>query len=169
MFPPLLLAGTRRIRVGDDTRVESFVSLSVAREGSIEIGSHCELRSFARLDADVGRIAIGDGSSVNPFCLLSGFGGLRIGSNVRIASHCVILSSTHQYGDVGLAIHVQGVAPKETAIGDDGWLGAHAVVVGGVSIGSHSIIGAGAVVLEDIPPYAVAAGVPARVIRMRSQ
>jgi len=57
---------------------------------------------------------------------------------------------------------------KPTVIGDDVWIGAHSIVVGGVRIGSHSIIGAGAVVLGDIPAFAVAAGVPARVIRLRN-
>ncbi len=168
MFPPLLLAGTRRIRLGDDTRVESFVSLSVAREGSIDIGSNCELRSFACLEADTGRIVLGDGCSVNPFCSLNGYGGLQIGSDVRIASHSVILSSTHRFDDIDTPIRSQGMEAKPTVIGDDVWIGAHSIVVGGVRIGSHSIIGAGAVVLGDIPAFAVAAGVPARVIRLRN-
>jgi len=55
----------------------------------------------------------------------------------------------------------------ETVIGDDVWIGSHCVIVGGARIGSHSIIGAGSVVLGDIPAYAIAAGVPARVVRMR--
>lgn len=167
LVPPLLLSGARRIRLGDDCRIEAFSALSTVGDGRIEIGSGCEVRSFARLEADVGYILIGDRSSVNPFCLLSGFGGLRIGNHVRIASHCVILSSTHRHDDASIPIHVQGVERKETVIGDDVWIGSHAVIVGGVTIGSHSIVGAGAVVTGDIPPHSVAAGVPARVIRMR--
>ena len=168
LFPPLLLAGAGRMRLGDDVRVESFVTLSVSRGGRLEIGSRCELRSFARLEAAVGHIVLGDDCSVNPFCLLSGHGGLRLGNNVLIAAHTVILSSTHRFEDLDVPIRSQGVSVRETVIGDDVWLGAHTVVAGGVRIGSHSIIGAGAVVLEDIPPFAVAAGVPARVIRMRT-
>jgi virginiamycin A acetyltransferase len=54
-----------------------------------------------------------------------------------------------------------------TSIGNDAWVGANAVVVAGVSIGHGAVIGAGAVVNADIPPYAIAVGVPARVKRMR--
>jgi acetyltransferase-like isoleucine patch superfamily enzyme len=166
-MPPLLLSGARRIRLGDGCRIESFSALSTVGNGRIEIGSGSEVRSFARLEADVGYIVIGDQSSVNPFSLLSGFGGLRIGNQVRIASHCVILSSTHLHHDAGIPIYEQGVEQKETVIGDDVWIGSHAVIVGGVTIGAHSIVGAGAVVTGDIPPYTVAAGIPARVIRTR--
>jgi acetyltransferase-like isoleucine patch superfamily enzyme len=168
VFPPLLISGAGRIRLGDDARVEQFASLSAAREGRIVIGSRCELGSFARLDADVGFIEVGDDCSVNPFCLLNGFGGLTIGSKVRIASHCVILSSAHKHDDPNLPIQAQGIVGHGTEIGDDVWFGAHVVVVGGVRVGSHSIIGAGAVVLDDVPEFAVVAGVPARLIRMRT-
>jgi acetyltransferase-like isoleucine patch superfamily enzyme len=169
MFPPLLISGANRIELGDDTRVESFVALTVSPGGRIQIGSGCELRSFARLEADTGFIVIGNNCSVNPFCLLSGYGGLQIGNDVRIASHCVVLSSTHRYDDATLPIQAQGVVREGTEIGDDVWLGSHVVVVAGVRIGAHSIIGAGAVVLDEIPPFAVAAGVPARVVRMRTE
>lgn len=168
LFPPLLLTGARRVRLGDDARVESFVTLSAGPTARIEIGSNCELRSFARLEADEGHIVLGNSCSVNPFSSLNGYGGLRIGHDVRIASHVVILSSSHRHDDSSVDIRSQGVTAAPTEIGDDVWIGAHAVINAGVKIGAHSIIGAGAIVVDDIPAYAVAAGVPARVIRMRN-
>ena len=167
IFPPLLLSGARRIHVGNDTRIEAYVALTVAPEGRIDVGSECELRSFARLDADTGHITLGDRCSVNSFCLLDGYGGLSIGDDVRIASNSVILSSSHRHDQVDVSIHSQGVERRPTVIENDVWIGAHVVVTGGVRIGAHSIIGAGAVVLKDIPPRSVAAGVPARVVRSR--
>lgn len=153
---------------GDDLWMEGFVSLSARSGGRIEAGSSCEFRSFARLEADVGHIVMGNRCSVNPFSLLNGYGGLRIGNDVRVASHCVILSSSHRYEDAAIAVQAQGVSARPTQIEDDVWIGAHAVIVGGVCVGAHSIIGAGAVVVTDIPPYSIAAGVPARVIRVRN-
>lgn len=167
-FAPLLTRGASRIELGDDVYVEAFASLSAARGGSLRIGSEVEIGSFARVDADTGSITIGDRSSVNAFCLINGYGHVRIGDGVRIASHCVILSSTHVFNDAALPIEAQGVTREATMIGDDVWLGAHVVVVGGVEIGAHSVIGAGSVVRADVPPWSVAAGAPARVIRSRN-
>ncbi len=168
LSPPLLLRGARRIRMGDDVRTEGFAWLSARGRGRIDVGDRCEIGCFARLEADTGHIAIGDDSSVNAFCLLNGFGGLDIGRQVRIASHTVILSSSHVHDDPTRAIHEQGIRATRTVIGDDVWIGAHVVIRGGVTVGSHSVVAAGAVVLEDVPEYAVVGGVPARTIRMRA-
>jgi acetyltransferase-like isoleucine patch superfamily enzyme len=167
IFPPLLISGGRRIAIGDDARIESYVALSAGAGGRITIGARCELRPFAQLEADTGFIEIGDGCSVNQFCVLNGFGGITIGQGVRMAAHTVVLSSSHQFDDSAAAIHAQGVTARRTIIGDDVWIGAHVVVLGGVHIGAHSVIGAGAVVRDDIPEFAVAAGIPARVVRDR--
>jgi acetyltransferase-like isoleucine patch superfamily enzyme len=169
LFPPIFVSGGRRIRIGDDAHIESFVAMSVGRGGCLEIGSHCELRAFARLEADVGSIVLGNRCSVNPFCVFNGFGGISIGDDVRIASHTVILSSSHRHDDPTVPIHAQGTIPQETVIGNDVWIGAHSVILGGVRIGSHSIVAAGAVVTADVPHYSVVAGVPARVIRSRAE
>lgn len=168
LFAPLLIHGARGIEIGDDARIEAFALLSTEAGGRLTIGNRFEMAAFARVEADIGYISIGDRSSVNSFCTINGFGGVRIGNGVRIASHCVILSSTHNFADPDVAIEAQGVTAKITVIGDDVWIGAHSVVVGGVEIGPHSVIGAGSIVLNDIPPYSIAAGAPARVVRTRN-
>lgn len=166
-MPPLMLAGARRTRLGDRVILEQFVGLS-ASGGQITIGDDCELRCFARLEAHDGEIRLGNRSSVNPFCLLSGFGGLDIGADVRIGSHCVILSSTHRFGDHRRTIREQGVERQRTVIEDDVWLGTGVTVLGGVSIGRGSVVAAGAVVTKAVPAMSIVAGVPARVIRQRT-
>lgn len=167
IFPPLRITGASRISVGDDARIEHYVTLSAGVGGRIVIGARCELRPFAQLEADQGFIEIGDSCSLNQFCVLNGLGGLTLGNGVRMAAHTVVLSSTHRIDDPGAPIHAQGMEPLRTIIGDDVWIGAHVVILGGIRIGAHSVIGAGAVVRDDIPEYAIAAGVPARVIRTR--
>jgi acetyltransferase-like isoleucine patch superfamily enzyme len=167
--PPLRLAGARRIRIGDEAWIDSHATLAAGARGGIEIGRRVEIRSHSCLEADDGRISLGDRCSVNSFCLLNGFGGLEIGDDVRIASHVVILSSRQRDEDSAMTIHSQGVEGLKTIIGSDVWIGAHAVIRGGVTVGAHSIVGAGAVVTRDVPPFAVVAGVPARVIRMRDR
>jgi galactoside O-acetyltransferase len=65
-------------------------------------------------------------------------------------------------------MNLQGVTPEEVKNGVDVWLGARVVVLSGVEIGERSVIGAGSVVSTSIPPYSVAVGVPARIIRQRT-
>ena len=165
--PPLMLRGAGRIQIGHQVLLEQFAGLSVVSGGEITIGDACELRSFCRVEAHGGFVRLGARSSVNPFVLLAGHGGLTIGSDVRIASHCVILTSTHRYESADTPIREQGITSQPTTIGDDVWFGSGCTVLGGVTIGRGSIVGAGSIVTRDIPPNSIAMGAPARVVRSR--
>lgn len=80
----------------------------------------------------------------------------------------VIYSSMHAYDDLNIPIMMQGAKEiKPVTIGNDVWVGLRAVIMPGVKIGNHVIIGSGAVVTHDVPDYAVVGGVPAKVIRYR--
>jgi acetyltransferase-like isoleucine patch superfamily enzyme len=164
----ILVRGGKRIRFGDHSLVELLVNLNT-EPGSkgITIGAGCEIKKFSTLDASTGYIEIGQYSSINSFCSVSGHGGLKIGSSVRIASHVVILSSSHNFDDINSSILSQGVSGSKTEVGDDVWIGSHVIVLGGVTIGSHSIIAAGSVVTKDVPEYSIVGGVPAKLIRQR--
>lgn len=95
--------------------------------------------------------------------------GGSIGDHVMVAPHVAILNDSHTYSDLNVPMILQPMTVKRNpSIGDDVWLGRNVVVMPGVSIGSGSIIGAGAVVTKDIPPNSIAVGVPAKVIRKRS-
>lgn len=165
--PPLLIEGARRVSVGARTLVEQYVGMTVVEEGTIEIGEECELRCFSRLEAHDGFIRMGNHSSINPFTLLSGYGGLTIGDDVRIGSHCAILSSTHRFESADVTIREQGSERIATTIENNVWMGHGCTVLGGVTIGRGAIVGAGAVVTKDVPPNGIVAGVPAKVIGMR--
>lgn len=90
---------------------------------------------------------------------------MKIGNRVMIGSHTAITSVTHDY----LADVMYGtVVTKRVIINDDVWIGAHAVILPGVSIGEGAVVGAGCIVSKDVPPYAVVTGIPGRVIRFRS-
>lgn len=167
IMPPLLVEGARRIHIGSRTSIEQFAGFTVSPGGEIRVGDDSEIRCFARLEAHDGFIRIGARCGVNPFTLLSGYGGVTIGDDVRIGSHCAILSSTHRFDSVAATIREQGVTRQETVIEADVWLGHGCTVLGGVRIGTGSIIGAGAVVTKDIPPRSIAAGVPARIVGER--
>jgi acetyltransferase-like isoleucine patch superfamily enzyme len=154
------------VRVGAGTKIALTARLKPGR-GTIEIGARCNIKPNVMLLAHDGRIRLGDHVSVNPFSVLYGAGGLTIGSNVLIAPHVVIVPANHRFEDPDVPIRSQGESRRGIAIGDDVWIGAGARVLDGVTIGSGSIVAAGAVVTRDVRPYSVVAGVPAREIRMR--
>lgn len=101
---------------------------------------------------------------VGRYCSL---GGVVLGDDVLIASHVSIVNGGRQHGfdRLDVPIRNQHGVFKPVSIGCDTWIGEHATVL--ADVGSHCVIGAGSVVTEPIPDFAVAAGVPARVIRYR--
>lgn len=128
------------------------------------MGHDCEVHDFAMILTYGGHITIGDHCSVNPFTILYGHGGLRIGSGVRIAAHTVIIPANHVSGDDEQPLYLRGVVAQGIEIGDYAWIGAGCRILDGVRIGRHAVIGAGSVVTSSIPDNATAVGVPARIV-----
>jgi acetyltransferase-like isoleucine patch superfamily enzyme len=162
----------KNICIGAGTRVEDNVFMRCgvhSRDSSehIQIGERCRIWHGVELHSWGGNIRIGNRSSLNPYCILYGHGGLEIGSHVRIATHVVIVAANHKFDRIGMTITDQGVSAKGIVIEDDVWIGAGAIILDGVRIAGGAVIAAGAVISRDVPPNAVVAGVPARVIRFR--
>lgn len=112
------------------------------------------------------RLTLGSNVSIHPMCYLDATGGLFIGSDVSIAHGATVMTSTHVYASLDQRTRDRAEL-RATRIGDDVWIGAGARILGGVTIGDHVVVGAQSVVTESIPPGAVVAGVPARVIGQR--
>ena len=115
------------------------------------------------LAAYSGRIDIARWVFVGPYTVVYGHGGVSIGEGTLIAMHCRIVSSNHTIAPFGTPIRSQPDVPLPVKIGRDVWLGAGVTVLGGVTIGDGCIVGAGAVVTKDLPPGAIAHGIPAAV------
>ena len=102
--------------------------------------------------------------------LFRSLGDVEIGDDVIMAPDVVVLSSNHNTEDSIVPMNRQGQqASQPVHIGNDVWIGTRAILLPGVYIGEHSIIGAGSVVTKDVPAYAVVGGNPAKVIRFRTQ
>jgi acetyltransferase-like isoleucine patch superfamily enzyme len=114
-------------------------------------------------------IRAGANLRINSGAFIDARGGLTIGNDVLIGPNVVIVTSQHQWDDPTLPIVAQGHREAPVRIGDDVWIGGNAVVTPGVTIGTGSVVGAGAVVTADVPPYTIVGGVPARVIGHRPQ
>jgi galactoside O-acetyltransferase len=140
------ISGARNITLGGEIYLVEGVSLR-AENGQLQIGSRFAANGGSKVIADHGRISIG--------------AGVMLGPNV------VIRASDHCSARVDVPIWEQGQTGGEIVIGDDVWIGANSVIVSGVKIGQHVIVAAGAVVTRDVPDYAIVAGVPAKVVRIR--
>jgi maltose O-acetyltransferase len=115
-------------------------------------------------------ISIGDNSGIGKNAYISNIGGggeLSIGDNVMMGPEVVILTKEHNYQDISIPMNLQGSISSKVIIEDDVWIGIRAIILPGVTVGRGSIVGAGAVVTKDIPPYSIVGGVPARIIKSR--
>lgn len=110
---------------------------------------------------------IGNDSHIAPMSVINAEGGVEIGNCVAIGPNVTIYSVEHSFADTSKRIINQKRIYRKISIEDDVYIGANCFIRGGVRIGKGSVIGAGAVVVKDIPPYSVAMGIPARVIRKR--
>lgn len=108
------------------------------------------------------RVTIGQDCSLNPYVVLAG--RVTIGDGVRIASFAALYGFNHRFDDLETPIWLQPLDEQGIVVGDDVWIGTHAVICDGVAVGSHAIVAAGAVVTRAVPDWAIVAGVPARVI-----
>jgi acetyltransferase-like isoleucine patch superfamily enzyme len=142
--------------------------LRVPRGGSIRIGRHCEIHPYAMLSTEGGEIQFGDYCTVNPFTIVYGCGGVVIGNGVRIAAHVVIIPESHNRSTDAVPLHRAGTTRRGIRIEDHVWIGAGAKILDGITIGRHCVIGAGSVVNRSLPPYAIAVGAPARIVRIGS-
>jgi acetyltransferase-like isoleucine patch superfamily enzyme len=113
------------------------------------------------------KIVIGSGTYINRNTFLDATLSLNIGERCGIGPGCYI--TDHDHGqDLNLPPLEQPMISKPTKIGDEVWIGANVTILKGVTIGDRAIIGAGSVVTKDIPAGTIAVGVPARVIKYRS-
>ena len=128
-----------------------------------QLGRQSVIESFSCVNNAVGDVIIGDHTRIGLHNTI--IGPVTIGSHVNLAQGVVLTALDHNFNDPNHTIDTQGVTTRPIIIDDDVWIGANVTVTSGVSIGAHSVIGAGSVVTHDIPAGSVAAGIPAKVMR----
>jgi acetyltransferase-like isoleucine patch superfamily enzyme len=155
----------RGARIGAKTSIGTRV---VTRNASlIHLGFRVEVEHDVFFKVISGTLIIGDYTFIGRGCELDITQSVVIGSHTLIAPNVFITDHAHNHARAQL-LDEQGNRMAPVVIGNDAWIGAHAVVLAGVTIGDGAIVGAGAVVTKDVAPYAIVAGVPARVIGSRS-
>lgn len=127
------------------------------------LGDYSVVESFACINNAVGDVIIGNHTRIGLHNTI--IGPVSIGSHVNLAQGITITALNHNFDDSEKRIDQQGISTKEVVLEDDIWVGANAVILPGVTIGTHAVVAAGAIVTKDVPPHSLVAGVPAKVIR----
>jgi acetyltransferase-like isoleucine patch superfamily enzyme len=134
---------------------------TIGRGSGIHLG--CYLWFYSPGQVRRGGLVIGEHSRVNRDCTLDVRGGVRIGDNVSISPEVMILTAAHGVEDPEFRVETRPVVLE-----DHVYVGSRAIVMPGVTLGRGSVVAAGAIVTRDVPPLAIAAGIPARVVGQRS-
>lgn len=162
---------------------QAAVQAKLMAQETVELGPNCFISPDAGIFAQLGRpVRIGEGSTVAAHAFLhgpvtlgknvsvnarasldGGAAGITVGDDTRIASGACLYAFDHQLEPTRL-IREQPVRSFGITLGRDVWIGAQAGVTDGVTVGDHAVVAMGAIVTQDVPEYAVVAGVPARVI-----
>jgi len=141
--------------------------LEMLDEGRLDLGENVLLEPGVWLTAPGrARIRIGAGSFLNLGVMIAAHELVEIGAHCMLANGCFVSDANHRFDDPDRPVPWQGFTTKgPTRLGDNVWLGAHVVVTSRVTIGERCVVGANSVVTSDLPPYSIAAGAPAQVLR----
>jgi len=132
------------------------------------VGRHAIIRPSNVLFDEAGEgLEMGDNSNLGAFAYVGCSGYVKIGSNVMMGPRVTLLAESHNFAATEIPMKSQGVSRSFITIEDDCWIGSSSTILPGVTVGTGSIIAAGAVVTKDVPPYSVVGGVPAKILRSR--
>jgi acetyltransferase-like isoleucine patch superfamily enzyme len=156
----------RGVTIGTKTRIGPAVR--VQRASCVRLGSRCEVEHgvYLKCVGDRPTLEVGDFVFIGAGTEIDVAEAVVIGPHTLISPGVFITDHVHNKGR-RQRLDEQGSSAKPVRIGADVWLGARAIVLPGVSVGDGAVVGAGAVVTKDVPPYAIVAGVPARKIGER--
>lgn len=148
---------------GKNSVIRRRTRIDVLPFNPFSLGEGSTIEDFSTINNGVGAVIIGNNSRIGIGNVV--IGPVTVGNNVILAQNIIISGLNHGYEDIDLPIHKQPVSTAPIFIEDDSWIGANVVVTAGVTIGKHCVVAAGAVVTKDIPPFSIAVGNPARVIK----
>ena len=168
--PHVTLRCPGRMSLGKNVVIDGNAVLDAkGADSQIILGDSVLVGKDTTLSCTSATISIGIDVSIGPYCYLrAGLAPIQIGSFVTIGSHTTIVSGSPSYKRLDIPMKRQLGNTQGITLENDIWIGVGVRILDGVKLGSGSVVGAGAVVLEDIPAYAIAAGIPARVIGYRS-
>jgi acetyltransferase-like isoleucine patch superfamily enzyme len=148
---------------GKGAKIRRRSRLDVFPWNRFEIGKLTTIEDFCTINNGSGDIILGDRVRVGIGSVI--IGPVTMGHGSGLGQHVFVAGFNHGYEDGTKNSSVQPLIIRPTVIEDEAHIGANSVVVAGVRIGKRVQVGAGSVVTKDIPPFSVAIGNPARVVK----
>ncbi len=160
-----------KIHIGDNVVIDDNVVLDAKGEDNkgLFIGSGVFIGRNTILSCKNGDIHIDDEANIGFNCEIFSANSVRVGKKVLMAAYCYLVGGTHTFNRTDIPMLYQEREARGIEVGDHAWLGAHAVVFDGTTIGKECVIGAGSIVNRDIPDWQIAVGSPARVVKDRRE
>lgn len=164
-----------KISIGKAVTIEDNVEINALSKNGVIIGNNVTIKKNSIIECtgvirELGEgIIIGNNVGISQGAFIQVRGSVIIGSNVMFGPHVSIFSENHSIENSELLLIEQPSIRRGVTIEDNVWIGANSTILDGVTIGTGSVIAAGSIVTKDIPPYSVAAGVPALVKRNRKE
>lgn len=158
-----------KISAGKKCVIKSNSEFLLTDNAILTIGNNVVIQDYAffQLTMPSPKVIIGDDVVIGRHNMITAKGNITIGNFTRIGAFVQILDQGHGFSKDALIMN-QNAIIEDVIIGEDCWIGAGAKILKGVTIGKGAVIGANSVVTKDIPNYAIAAGVPAKVIKYRT-
>ena len=165
----VVLRHPHKIVIGDNVVIDDHCCLDAkgTTNQGIRIGSGVFLGRNAILSCKNGDIVLEDDANVGFNVEIFSASRVRVGKKVLVAAYTYLVGGDHLYDRTDVPVLDQGRTARGIDVDDHAWLGAHVVVTDGSRVGRDAIVGAGAVVVGEVPDFAIAAGIPARVVRNR--
>lgn len=154
--------------LGERVMIDDYASLEVRGDlGAVTLADRCSIGRLSTLVAKDSTIALGAGCNVGSYCRIATETGITFGESVLVGAYAYIGAGNHQHGGEGGGALIEQVMERKggVRIGSHAWIGAGAMIMDGVSIGAGAIVGAQSLVMSDVPAGAVMVGSPGRVIR----
>lgn len=159
-----------RISLGRAVVIEESCTLDAkgVEGGGISIGDGTFVGKGTIISTTDGTIDIDEGCNLGSNIRIGTIGHTRLGKKCLLAAYCYLVGAGHEMEDLDTPILDQAnTSEGGVTLGDNVWLGARVTVMDGKTVGSHSIVGAHALVTKDLPEYSISKGTPAEVVRSR--
>jgi acetyltransferase-like isoleucine patch superfamily enzyme len=144
------------------------VTLEIGKNATLHLGRWSWIGHGTKIRAHEGEVRIGAKSVLGQECTISSFQHVSIGRECIVADRVMLIDFDHGMVEVERPIRHQGIYKRDVRIGHNVWIGYGASFLRGVTVGDNAVVGTYTVVNKDVPANAVVAGVPVRLLRMRT-